>query len=346
MPLIEAGQALAAFDGGRLAGTALYHDMRQWWHGREVPMAGVAGVKVAPEYRGRGVGRALMAELSEIMTGRGYPLSALYAATMPIYRQQGWEMAGARYTATLPIRSLRELGRPAIEPEIRRAGQDDALAVIEVLGRVHAAARDRGPVTFAEGVVRDWLADEDGFCYLAPDGFLQYRWHGHEELRVEKLVAASRDTTLALASILASHSSIARTVRAYVAPADQLWWLQREQDAGIAERYAWMLRVLDAPAAIAARGFPPVDAEVPLRLTDGLWQLSVRAGDKAHLVRTTSPHPHDTPLELGPGGFAALYSGTPVATLRRAGLAAGGTPQSDEALDAAFTAMSFMLDDF
>jgi predicted acetyltransferase len=32
-------------------------DMRQWWHGRAVPMAGVAGIKVAPEYPGRGVGR-------------------------------------------------------------------------------------------------------------------------------------------------------------------------------------------------------------------------------------------------------------------------------------------------
>jgi Predicted acetyltransferase involved in intracellular survival and related acetyltransferases len=29
--------------------------MRQWWHGRAVPMAGVAGVTVAPEYRGQGV---------------------------------------------------------------------------------------------------------------------------------------------------------------------------------------------------------------------------------------------------------------------------------------------------
>jgi predicted acetyltransferase len=32
--------------------TALYHDMRQWWLGRAVPMAGVGGVTVAPEYRG------------------------------------------------------------------------------------------------------------------------------------------------------------------------------------------------------------------------------------------------------------------------------------------------------
>ena len=56
--VVAAGRILGAFDGGRLVGTARYHDMRQWWHGRPLPMAGVAGVKVAPEERGRGVGRA------------------------------------------------------------------------------------------------------------------------------------------------------------------------------------------------------------------------------------------------------------------------------------------------
>jgi predicted acetyltransferase len=321
--------------------------MRQWWLGREVPMAGVAGVKVAPEFRGRGVGRALMTELTELMVSRGYPLSALYAATMPIYRQQGWEMAGARYTAKFPVRSLRGLDQPGVGTEIRRAGPDDAAAVIDVLGSVHALARDCGPVTFTELVVRDWLADQDSFAYLAPDGFLRYNWHsGNEDLHVDKLVAGSEQTIRALISVLASHSSIASTVRAHVSPADQLWWLLREQDGDIAERYAWMLRILDAPAAIAARGFPPVDVEVPLRLTDGFWQLSVRSGEKAQLARTASAHLPDTVLGLGARGLAALYAGTPVATLRRAGLAAGGTPDADALLDAAFAASAFMLDDF
>lgn len=320
--------------------------MRQWWLGRAVPMAGVAGVKVAPEFRGKGVGRALMTELTALMTGRGYPVSALYAATMPIYRQLGWELAGACYTAKFPARSLRGLDEPGTE--VRRAGPDDAAAVLDVLGRVHEQARDCGPVTFVAPVVRDWLAEQDNFCYLAADGFLLYRWHDDgAELFAEKLVAGSEQTTRALVSVLASHSSIASGVRVRVAPADPLWWLLREQDGDIAQRYAWMLRILDAPAAIAARGFPPVDAEVPLRLPDGgLWQLSVRADEKAQLARTTSAHRPGTVLELGARGLAALYSGAPVATLRRAGLAAGGTPEADALLDAAFTASSFMLDDF
>ena len=59
----------------------------------------------------------------------------------------------------------------------------------------------------------------------------------------------------------------------------------REQEANIAERESWMLRLLDAPAAIAARGFPAADLAVPLQITDdllaansGRWELTVRAG--------------------------------------------------------------------
>ena len=49
---------------------------------------------------------------------------------------------------------------------------------------------------------------------------------------------------------------------------------------------------------------------------------------------------------LSARGLAALYAGTPVATLRRAGLADGGSPAADAALDGAFAATPFMLDGF
>src|SRR5919201_5093551 len=83
---VAGGQFLGAFIDGRPAGSASYHDMRQWWAGRDPPVAGVASVKVAPHARGQGLGRQLMTELSRQIADRGYPLSALYPATMPIYR--------------------------------------------------------------------------------------------------------------------------------------------------------------------------------------------------------------------------------------------------------------------
>jgi predicted acetyltransferase len=360
---IADGQALGAFDGGRLIGTALYLDMQQWWFGKMIPMAGVAGVKVAPEYRGRGAGRALMTALTDLMTERGYLLSVLYAATMPLYRQLGWELAGASYEAVIPARSLLTLARPdfpaaAAQVPLRRPGPADAAEIIAVIGRAHQLARDCGPIIFSEPTVRSWLTapgmylDTDKFAYLATDGFLAYRWNGSgQEIFVDTAVAASPETALALWSVVASHSSIAKTIRARVAPSDPIWWLLREQDATISDRYRWMLRLLDAPAAIAARGFPLVDLAVALHIRDeqvpanaGRWNLTIHSGS-GELSR--APEGNSTaPLKLGARGLAALYAGIPVATLRGVGLASGGTPDADLALDSAFAADAFMLDDF
>jgi predicted acetyltransferase len=359
-PVIADGAALAAFDGDRMVGTALFHDMRQWWLGKAVPMAGVSGVTVAPEYRGRGVGRGLMTALTALMTERGYPLSALYPATMHIYRQSGWELAGARYEAKLPARSLLSLPKPAGPmPDIRRPGPDDTAEVLAVIGAAHEQARDCGPISWDEHSMRRWLtspgeyADSHKYAFLTPDGFAAYRWRGNDEIYVDRVCATSAETTLALWSVIASHSSVADTVVAQVAPGDPLWWLLREQDAALSERDPWMLRLLDAPAAIAARGFRAVDIDVPLQVTDeqlphnsGRWDLAVRSSGEAQLIRTGAGASTRPALVLGARGLAALYAGTPVSPLRRAGLASGGSAESDAALDGAFAAAPFMLDGF
>ncbi len=121
---LRAGQGLflGAFAGGAPAGAAMIHDLRQWWLGRAIPCAGIASVKVAPEYRGGGIGRRLMTALLDAVAERGYPLSALYPATMPIYRSLGWELAGGKYVATVPARSLRTLMAPDAAAASARTG--------------------------------------------------------------------------------------------------------------------------------------------------------------------------------------------------------------------------------
>jgi hypothetical protein len=134
------------------------------------------------------------------------------------------------------------------------------------------------------------------------------------------------------------------------------WWcggqVPQERDADIAHRSRWMLRVVDAPAAIAARGFPEaVSVRVVLRIDDrtrpansGLWELAVSDGVGA--LAPFEPFLTCGALTLGARGVAALYAGPPVGRLRQAGLAGGGTPDGDAALDAAFAATAFMLDAF
>ena len=372
---VQTGRQFGVWDGDQLLGAARYHDMRQYWHGKAVPMSGVGGVKVAPEARGRGVGRALMTGLLAAITDQGFALSTLYPATAQIYRSLGWELAGGNYRAEVPGRSLGSLLPPdpqlpaepggppgrnaAAEPSIRRATPEDAERVIAVLGAAHAAALDCGPATRDAGSVRRWLADSAMFCYLAEDGFLGYRWHGgtSKAILIEALQACSADTARALWRIVASHSSVTEVIYAMVGPADPVSWLTREPDVDVRRLRQWMLRVVDPVAAIADRGFPPTaQAEVTLELTDanlpgnaGRYALAVSGGAGSLVKGATglaARSPTKSPVALGSRGFAALYGGLPMATIRAAGLAAGGDRGTDIALNAVFGAQSFLLDYF
>ena len=394
---VRTGRQFGAWDAGQMIGAARYHDMLQYWHGRPVRMAGVGGVKVAPEARGRGVGRALMTGLLTELGGQGYALSALYPATAQIYRSLGWELAGGNYRAEVPGRTLGSLlrrdaqvpaapdgqaGGVGMAPPgagIRRAVPDDAGEVIAVLGAIHAAARDCGPATRDEASVRRWIADRDLFSYLADDGFLCYGWlaDSSREILIETLQAGSAQTATALWGIVASHASVTEVVHATVGPNDPVSWLTREPDVSVRRLRHWMLRVLDPSAAISGRGFPAgVRAAVQLELADpqlpaqaGSYTLSVADG-QGSLSRGITGLPASSPtaasvgsglagsgpagsgpvalgpVAFGPRGFAALYAGVPMATLRAAGLAAGGDRAADAALDAVFAAQSFMLDYF
>src|SRR6187399_75373 len=92
---IEAERVLGAYDGARLVATARINDLSQWWSGQSLPMAGIAGVVVAPEHRGHGVGTQIMTALLDRGRALAYPVSALYPATIPVYRAAGYELAGA-----------------------------------------------------------------------------------------------------------------------------------------------------------------------------------------------------------------------------------------------------------
>ena len=369
---IAAGAQYGVWDDGQLIGSARYYRMWQYWHGRPVPMAGVGGVKVAPEARGGGIGRALMTELLGVLARSGFALTVLFPATLRIYRSLGWELAGSRYRIKVPVRSLASLappdpeipalpGEPQGQVKVRRAGPDDAGEVIAVLRAVYAAARECGPTVRDPEGFRRLLAQPDLFAYLASDGFLGYGWHGggHDEIMVRALAAASAGTSRALWGIVASHTSVTRLVHAISGPADPVGWLLGERDVSLSRDEQWMLRVLDPAAAVEARGFPATaQAAVPLRLADpdlpgnagrymlevadGRGALSAADGQTAQAARSRD----DEPVGFGPRGFAALYAGVPMATVRAAGLAAGGDPRSDGMLDAVFAAQPYMLDRF
>lgn len=347
-PLLAQGRYLGSFDGGRLTGTSRIHRFDQWWHGRPISAGGVGGVTVSPEDRGRGVGSLLMLATLERCAELGHVVSALYPATTPLYRGLGWEHAGARHRVTLPAEGLRVLAARDGGVELRRMGPDDAPELRSTLERVYAAGRVSGPLGWEEWNARLWLADDDDFGYIADDGFVLYRWNDRD-IDVDNLVAGSEATARALWSLVGTASSIAEKVTASVEPDDPVLWLLRERSADSVRQTRWMLRLVDLAAAVAGRGFPAgVRAEVDLAVDDpqrpansGTWRLSVSggAGEATAVTATGAPR-------LTIGGMSALYAGVQPASLRRAGLLSGGTPDLDDLLGAAFAAKPYMIDYF
>jgi predicted acetyltransferase len=113
----------------------------------------------------------------------------------------------------------------------------------------------------------------------------------------------------------------------------------------------WMLRLLDAPAAVAARGWAAgVEVDVAVEIEDreiadnaGGWRLQVADGCGRLRREEASPGA----LRLTARGLAGWYAGTPLAVLRMAGVASGGWSDDDPRLDAAVTGPTpYMLDYF
>ena len=344
---IAEDRALGAYDGDLLVGRATIASFRQWWGGRVVPMAGIAGVVVSPEYRGRGVGSALMD--GAIQRGRelGYPLSALYPATVPVYRSRGWEISGAQYRYTVESRLLRDLrGGPV---DVRQATSADAGRLVDLMHEHHASSRVCGVRDRSEDEVREDLGDDSVFAYLADGGYVVYGWEG-ADLVVYEHLASDADTARALWSVVGSGSSIARQVHAYLLPDDPIHLLIGEAVSSQVQRNAWMLRCLDARTAIAGRGYPlGVTADVAVTLTDAqvhanelTARLSVAGGRGELVVTAADPRA----VRLNANGLAALYAGAPVATLVAAGLASGGDPEAHGLLDAAFAGRPATLLDY
>jgi predicted acetyltransferase len=348
------GRLLGVVDGQRPIAAGKIWAFEQWWRGRTVPLNGLAGVVVDPLYRGRGVATQLCRAMLRRGLELGLVMSALYPAAPAIYRSLGFEYGGARHRYSFRADALRALGGDATTPQrptaLRRATADDAEQLLDLVSRLRSASAESGPLVWPVGVVRDWIDDDATFAYLADDGFVAYTW-SRRDLEVQELVALSPDTTRALWSVVGSGSSIADQIHAYVAPHDPIHALVDREAARTAEIERWMLRLVDAPAAIQRRGWPRgVAVDIVLFLDDlefpanaGHWRLTV-AGGEASLIGTDEV---PDALRLGPRGLSALFAGTPVSTLRLSGLASGGDPDDDVLVDAAFGGPSpFMLDFF
>ncbi len=353
------GAATGAFDDtGKLLAKAHDRPQSHWFGGRLVPASGVAGVAVRPEARRQGLAEGVLAALLRSAHERGAVLSVLFRTVPGLYRRLGWHDVGALVWTAVPTLALAGLRVPR-EIMLRPAADADLAAMTALyseLARSGAGFLDR-----AQPMVRELSHDPAGSCgiTLAEDAggtLLGYmRWRRSAEhgpgatLFADELLGVIPPAYLALLSSLGSWGEVLPTTILRLAEQDPAGWLLPVDGARHATR-TWMLRTIDAVAAIAARGWPAeLHGELDLDVTDALcpWHAG----------------PHRLVLEDGSGrlerggrgtvaissqGLAALYAGgTSAALLHRGGLLSGGDAATDAWLDqAAGGPRPILLDSF
>ncbi|GHJ45222.1 spore coat protein [Catellatospora sp. TT07R-123] len=351
---------LAAFDeSGRMVAKAVDRTQEQWFAGRLVPTCGVAGVVTAPELRGRGLGRLVLTRLLEHARQRGAVISTLFDTTPLPYRALGWEEVGSLDYHAFPTRVLAAV-RPDPAITLRPAVEADVPAIHEVYRRVARTGTgmlERSGPLFA-GTPADFLGDYNGVTVAvgasgAVEGYASWdRGAGYDaggKITVDDLIGLTPGATATLVAMLGGWASVAPTTVIRLGAADPVRSLLARVDGKVESSQPWMLRVVDAPGAVAARGWSRhVGGQVDLDLADAEcpWHAGahrlVLDGGQARL----EPGGAGT-VRLTPRGLAAWYAGAATPDqLRRSGHLTGGTPDTDAFLQSATAGPTPTLHDY
>ena len=335
------------YDGAQLLATSRNNDWGQWFGGRRVRTAAIAGVAVAPQHRGRGYASELFRRTLLAWRDQGFAQSGLMPATTGLYRGVGYEVSAVWSDRTIATRALRDLPR-ASHVQVRVATVEDLPKMRECMQRV-TRTRD-GWLDMADQWWSWWSTTYDegfGFAAVHGDDVLGYVWYRHVPdpawgfgISTEGVVADDVDVYCALWQTLASSSSMVHSLKVRnLPPENPLLLMLPEQDLVPGLELRYMSRLLDVPSAVAARGYPAgLDVTVDVAVEDpiidanaGRWRLQVRDG-----VGSAEPG-GDGAIELDVGALSSIFTGwaTPE-TMRLAGRLRGGGDDDVAALRAMF----------
>jgi predicted acetyltransferase len=360
--LLELDRTLAAFDGNHLVGTAAAFSFELTLPGLTIaPAAGVTWVAVLPTHRRRGVLRAMMTRQLDDIAERGEPLAVLGASEGAIYSRFGYGQASRRHIVRIdtPRAAFRE---PLVDDG--RVVLVDADTAAKLVPSVFDRARLRTPGDHqcSDGYWQYWFLDKEHWREGATarfyvvhetatgeaDGFAAYRlksgWDDHArpngELRLESLVSTNATARAALWRYLLDVDLVTTVCCDWVPVDDPLRHLLADPRAVrvIAEVDDLWVRVLDVPAALAARqygvdGGLVVEVADPLRPHTG-GRFALEGGPDGAECRRSDAEPD---LSLSVDALGSLYlGGVGAGVLARAGLVTAHRPDALARADALF----------
>jgi len=287
---LEPGRTYGAFVDGGLVGTvdATTGDLVVPG-GRRVQHAAVTHVGVLPTHTRRGIVTALLRRQLRDGRERGDVVATLRASEATIYERYGYGLASATERIEVDVR------RAALRPTVPEAGPvrfcsypqawdlleriysrnlPDRPGGIERTPRWWAAQRLR-PVSAGPSyvVVHGAEGAEDGFVRYRPVDTAQWFTSRDRTVVVDDFFAPTPEAHASLVRFLLGLDLVDRIVFATMPVDDPLPWMltdQRAATVGPRSDETW-LRILDVPAALAARSYRGGGATVRIAVSDPLF---------------------------------------------------------------------------
>jgi predicted acetyltransferase len=337
-------------EGGEIVSLLRLDHQAQWWLGRALPSAQVLQLATPPQHRGAGHGARLLAELLSELHGDGVPLATLTPSTFPFYRGAGFEVAGAW---TMYEARAEHLPKHTAPYRARPVSLDDPAELADVYRRVAPSrhgAFERGERFWHQLARRTSDRTTAAFVLDGPDGpagwavaTLEFRDQPAPfQTRVEIADwGCLPGADAALFALFAGYASMNGMVAwSGPDPDPAALYALGDRFARLTDRWHWMLRLVDLPAALSARPWPAtLTGRVELRVEDracpwnaGAWRLEL-AGDQGKVEPSSG-----TPAAVADiRGLASLFTGfVGPDDLVRAGLLSGLDPDGVDLLRAAF----------
>jgi len=260
--------------------------------GDTIDAAGVTNVGVLPTHRRRGIFSRLLAHQHEEFVADGLALAVLNASEANIYGRLGYGMASR--LRRVRVRAGASFAHPAPRRRLQLLRAADARHLLPTLydaaRRIRPGTLSRSPAWWDMfvGPVRMWKGGGHHEVVVAhpdgddPGGYAMYTATSDEADRitvaVREVVAATPGTHAALWRYLLD-IDLADTVEAAVPLDDPLLWRLADPRAFAvhAERDFLFARVLDTPAALAARCYS-TDVDVVLDVADPFRPDGAAAG--------------------------------------------------------------------
>ncbi len=302
---------------GQIVGGLAIISMGQWFGGVSVPMAGIGGVGIAPEYRGTGAAITMMQHTLKELYAKGVPISVLYPATQRLYRKAGYEQAGISCVWEVPTQSIQIKEQPLPVLPVSPINIEVFYDLYQKQAKLTNGYLDRNQFIWER--VTEKVEKERPYAYLIgtadqPQGYIifnQYRKKDYSFIGVRDWVVLTTAAVQTFWSFMAKQRSQIDKVRWKGSAIDSLSLLLPEQEANVKTMSRWMLRVVNVVTALEKRGYPPgVQAELHLEIRDdllgennGKFILSVANG------RGEITSGGKGELQLDIKGLAPLYTG-------------------------------------